>query len=46
MMQDVGFTDVRTGPAVDTFGGAGGEDKARAYDVSGYAFIGRRGGNE
>lgn len=46
MMEDVGFTDVRTGPAVDTFGGAGGEDKARAYDVYGYAFIGRRGDND
>ena len=42
MMEEAGFTDVRFGPGVDTFGGAGGEEKARAYDVYGYAFIGRR----
>ena len=42
MMEEAGFTDVRIGPAVDTFGGADGEDKARAYEVYGYAFIGRR----
>lgn len=42
MMEDTGFRDIRIGPAVDTFGGAGGEEKARAYDVSGYAFIARR----
>ena len=42
-MHETGFTEVRVGPAVDTFGGAGGEAKARAYDVHGYAFIGRRG---
>ncbi|MDQ6909809.1 MAG: hypothetical protein M3Z84_03340 [Actinomycetota bacterium] len=43
MMYDSGFTEVRIGPGVDTFGGAGGEEKARAYDVEGYAFLGRRG---
>ena len=42
MMEETGFTDVRIGPPVDTFGGAGGEEKARAYEVYGYAFIGRR----
>ncbi len=42
MMRDAGFSEVRIGPAVDTFGGAGGEEKARAYDVHGYAFLGRR----
>ena len=31
-----------TGPAVDTFGGAKGEDKARAFEVYGYAFMARR----
>jgi hypothetical protein len=30
------------GQAVDTFGGAKGQDKARAFDVSGYAFMARR----
>jgi hypothetical protein len=42
MMEETGFTDVRIGPPVDTFGGAGGEDKARAYEVFGYAFLARR----
>jgi hypothetical protein len=30
---------VRIGEAVDTFGGAVGEDKARAFQVYGYAFL-------
>ena len=42
MLEDVGFIDVRIGEAADTFGGAGGEDKARAYEVYGYAFLARR----
>jgi len=42
MLEDVGFVDVRIGPAADTFGGAAGEDKARAYEVYGYAFLARR----
>ena len=42
MLQDSGFTDVVTGEAVDTFGGAKGQDKARAFDVYGYAFMARR----
>jgi hypothetical protein len=42
MLEDVGFVDVRIGPAADTFGGATGEEKARAYDVFGYAFLARR----
>lgn len=41
MMEDVGFVDVQIGAAADTFGGAGGEDKARAYEVYGYAFLAR-----
>jgi hypothetical protein len=39
MLEDVGFLDVQTGPAADTFGGAAGQDKARAYEVYGYAFL-------
>jgi hypothetical protein len=39
MLQDSGFTDVVIGEAVDTFGGAHGEDKARAFEVYGYAFM-------
>jgi hypothetical protein len=33
---------VVTGPAVDTFGGANGEDKARAFEVYGYVFLARK----
>ena len=39
MLEDTGFVDVRIGEAVDTFGGATGEEKARAYEVYGYAFL-------
>ena len=42
MLQDSGFTDVVTGEAVDTFGGARGQDNARAFDVHGYAFLAQR----
>ena len=42
MLEDAGFTDVVIGPPVDTFGGAPGETKARAYEVFGYAFLARR----
>ena len=31
-----------TGEAVDTFGGAKGQDNARAFDVHGYAFMASR----
>jgi hypothetical protein len=42
MMQEIGFQDVRIGPAVDTFAGASGERKARLFDVHGYAFLARK----
>jgi hypothetical protein len=42
MLEDSGFSEVLIGEAVDTFGGAGGEGKARAYEVYGYAFLARR----
>ena len=42
MLIDVGFVDVEIGEPVDTFGGAGGEANARAFDVRGYAFRARR----
>jgi hypothetical protein len=42
MLLDSGFSDVVIGSAVDTFGGARGEDKARAFAVYGYAFLARR----
>lgn len=42
ILEKAGFVDVRIGPPVDTFGGAAGEAKARAFDVYGYAFLARR----
>jgi len=42
MLEDTGFVEVQIGPAADTFGGASGEDKARTYDVYGYAFLARK----
>jgi hypothetical protein len=42
MLEDIGFVDVRIGPPTDTFGGAVGEAKARAFEVYGYAFLARR----
>jgi hypothetical protein len=42
MLEDTGFVGVRIGEGVDTFGGATGEEKARAYDVYGYAFLARK----
>jgi hypothetical protein len=42
MMQIAGFEDIEIGQAVDTFGGAGGEKNARAFEVYGYAFLGRK----
>jgi hypothetical protein len=44
MLEDTGFVDVRIGPAADTFGGADGEEKARTFEVYGYAFLARRPG--
>ena len=41
MLEEAGFVDVTIGEAVDTFVGAGGEDKARAYEVFGYSFLAR-----
>ena len=42
MLQDSGFTDVVIGEAADTFGGAKGEEKARSFEVYGYAFLARK----
>jgi hypothetical protein len=44
MIEEAGFDDVRYGGKVDTFGGASGEDKARAYEVFGYSFLAREPG--
>jgi hypothetical protein len=42
MLEATGFVDVQIGDAVDTFGGAEGEEKARAFEVYGYAFLARK----
>jgi hypothetical protein len=42
MMRQGGFVDVQVGPAVDTFGGAGGEANARSFAVYGHAFLARK----
>lgn len=42
MLEDSGFVDVQIGAAVDTFKGAGGEDKARKFAVYGYPFMARK----
>lgn len=42
LLDQIGFVDIEVGPPVDTFGGAPGEVNARAFDVSGYAFLARR----
>ena len=38
-MEESGFVQVNIGPPVDTFGDAGGESKARLFEVFGYAFF-------
>ncbi len=42
MLEDSGFVDIEIGPRVDTFGGAGGEEKARQFEVYGYRFAARK----
>jgi glutamate mutase epsilon subunit len=42
MLEDSGFTDVRVSERFDTFAGAPGEEKARAFDVAGFTFMARR----
>jgi len=42
MLEDAGYVNVQIGDAVDTFGGATGEEKARAFEVFGYAFLARK----
>lgn len=44
MMRQTGFVDIEVGPAIDVFGGAGGEDNARAFAVYGYTFLARKPG--
>jgi hypothetical protein len=44
MLEDLGFIEIEIGPPVDTFAGASGEEKARAFAVQGYPFLARRPG--
>jgi hypothetical protein len=44
MLQEVGFVEIRIGKALDTFGEAGGEKKARQFEVYGYPFLARKPG--
>ncbi len=44
MLEDTGFTNVEIGPPCDTFAGAGGEERARAFEVYGYPFLARKPG--
>lgn len=41
-MERVGLVDIEFGPEVDTFGGAPGEEKARAFETFGVPIRGRR----
>jgi hypothetical protein len=42
MMEEIGFVEVKVGPPVDTFEGAGGEKNARRFEVYGYPFLARK----
>jgi hypothetical protein len=42
MLQDIGFVEVQIGAACDTFGQAGGEKKARLFEVYGYPFFAQK----
>jgi hypothetical protein len=42
MLEESGFVQIDIGPPVDTFGAAGGESKARLFEVFGYTFLARK----
>ena len=42
MLEDIGFTEVRIGPPIDTFEGARGEKNARRFEVYGYSILARK----
>lgn len=44
MLEDIGFVDVKIGPATDTFAEASGEKKARQFAVFGYPFLAHKPG--
>ncbi len=42
MIRGAGLVDVELGPPVDTFAGAGGEDKARQFGTYGFPVRARK----
>ena len=42
MISGAGLVDVELGPPVDTFAGAGGEEKARQFGTYGYPIRARK----
>ena len=44
MLEDIGFVEIAIGDRCDTFGDAGGEKNARAFEVYGYPFLARKPG--
>jgi hypothetical protein len=42
VIEGAGLAEVEFGPIVDTFGGAGGEDKARQFGTYGYPIRARK----
>lgn len=42
MIRGAGLVDVELGPPVDTFAGAGGEEKARQFGTYGYPIRARK----
>ena len=42
MLRDIGFEKISVGTPYDTFGDAGGEEKARLFEVNGFTFMGRK----
>jgi hypothetical protein len=42
MLREIGFVDIRIGERCDTFGEAGGEKKARLFEVYGYPFLAKK----
>ncbi len=39
LLRAAGYTDISVGPAIDAFGGSGGEKNARTFDVSAHVFL-------
>jgi len=44
MLEEIGFAGIEVSAPYDTFGGAGGEAKARKFGVFGYTFLANKPG--